>query len=245
LGGAIGAALGSFIVTLVLRWPEPASALSGRSRCDGCGRPLPLPALVPVLSYVRQRGRARCCGASVDGLHLWGEVAAIMIGAVSLVLLGPQGWIAALFGWLLLTLALFDLRFFILPDWLTKMLALAAAAGVTLHAEPMIADRLIGGACGYATLQLIRLGYRVARGREGLGRGDPKLLGAIGLWTGWQPLPAIMLTAALIGLAIAGTMHLLGRRVTATQRMPLGTLMAAAAWPIWLWTQLHPGGIGG
>ena len=237
--------LGSFIVTLVLRWPESASVLSGRSRCDGCGRPLPLPALVPVLRYARQRGRARCCGARIDALHLWGEAAAVMIGAASLALLGPQGWIAALFGWLLLMLALFDLRFFILPDWLTATLALAAGAGIALYGAPTIGDRLIGGAGGYATLQLIRLGYRAARGREGLGGGDPKLLGAIGLWTGWQPLPAIMLVAALMGLAIAGTMHLLGRRVTATQRMPLGTLMAAAAWPIWLWAQLYPGAMGG
>jgi len=198
-----------------------------------------------VLSYARQRGRARCCGARIDALHLWGEAAAVMIGAASLALLGPQGWIAALFGWLLLMLALFDLRFFILPDWLTATLALAAGAGIALYGAPTIGDRLIGGAGGYATLQLIRLGYRAARGREGLGGGDPKLLGAIGLWTGWQPLPAIMLVAALMGLAIAGTMHLLGRRVTATQRMPLGTLMAAAAWPIWLWAQLYPGAMGG
>ena len=168
-----------------------------------------------------------------------------MIGAASLALLGPQGWIAALFGWLLLTLALFDLRFFILPDRLTATLALAAGAGIALYGAPTIGDRLIGGAGGYATLQLIRLGYRAARGREGLGGGDPKLLGAIGLWTGWQPLPAIMLVAALMGLAIAGTMHLLGRRVTVTHRLPLGTLMAAAAWPIWLWAQLYPGAMGG
>ena len=198
-----------------------------------------------MLSYARQHGRARCCGARIDALHLWGEAAAVMIGAASLALLGPQGWIAALFGWLLLMLALFDLRFFILPDWLTATLALAAGAGIALYGAPTIGDRLIGGAGGYATLQLIRLGYRAARGREGLGGGDPKLLGAIGLWTGWQPLPAIMLVAALMGLAIAGTMHLLGRRVTATQRMPLGTLMAAAAWPIWLWAQLYPGAMGG
>ena len=85
------------------------------------------------------------------------------------------------------------------------------------------------------------MGYRRLRRREGLGGGDPKLLGAIGLWIGWQPLAALLLFAALTGLAIASVMHLRGKPMTATGRMPLGALLAAAAWPVWLWSQLYPG----
>ena len=73
------------------------------------------------------------------------------------------------------------------------------------------------------------------RGREGLGGGDPKLLAAIGAWLGWQ-LPFILLGAGLLGLAAVLLMRLRGEAVAATDRLPLGTLMALAAWPIWLWS---------
>lgn len=240
IGAAIGAIVGSFIVTLVCRWPEVGTVLSGRSRCDSCGTRIAWRSLVPVLSYLSQAGRARCCGAPIDSLHPIGELLAIAIGATSFFLLGWAGWISGLLGWMLLALALFDLRYFVLPDWLTASLALAGLASA-LAVEPPLPDRLIGAACGYGALQLIRSGYRRMRGRDGLGGGDPKLLGAIGLWVGWQPLAIVMLLASLTGLAIAVLMHLRGEPVTGTKRMPLGALIAAVTWPIWVWSELYPG----
>lgn len=245
MGGLGGAALGSFIATLVIRWPDVGGLLSGRSRCDSCGAAIPPAALVPMISYAAQKGRARCCGAAINALHPWGELLAILIGAGSFALLGAQGWIAAIFGWTLLALALFDLRYFVLPNWLTAILALTGIASAALQPDPSLGDRLIAGIGGYGALQLIRYAYRAIRRREGLGGGDPKLLGAIGLWVGWQPLPLIMLLAALTGLTAAGAMFLQGQQITATRRLPLGTLMAVAAWPVWIWWQSHPaGGLG-
>ncbi|MBA4773439.1 MAG: prepilin peptidase, partial [Sphingomonas sp.] len=72
---------------------------------------------------------------------------------------------------------------------------------------------------------------RMVRGRDGLGGGDPKLLGAIGLWTGWALLPVIMFVAALAGLGVALFWILAGREVRGDDRLPLGTLMALAAYP--------------
>jgi leader peptidase (prepilin peptidase)/N-methyltransferase len=76
--------------------------------------------------------------------------------------------------------------------------------------------------------------YRRTRGREGLGAGDPKLLGAIGLWTGWAALPVILFLAALagIGAALAGGRGRL-------DRMPFGSLIAAAAM---IWSGLAAAG---
>jgi leader peptidase (prepilin peptidase)/N-methyltransferase len=83
-------------------------------------------------------------------------------------------------------------------------------------------------------LFLIAWLYRHLRGREGMGGGDPRLLGAIGAWVGAWQLPAILLGAGLFGLAAVAAMRLRGEAVTATSRLPLGTLMALAAWPVWL-----------
>ena len=138
---------------------------------------------------------------------LYGSLGALMallvfVYAVSLVLVpGWLGLAGALFGWVLLTLALLDAGHFWLPDKLTLPLLLL---GLAIVNEPPLLHRLIGAAAGYAVLALIALAYRAARGREGLGGGDPKLLAAIGAWLGWQALPFVLLAASLAGLAWAG-----------------------------------------
>ncbi|MBV9884638.1 MAG: prepilin peptidase, partial [Sphingomonadaceae bacterium] len=72
------------------------------------------------------------------------------------------------------------------------------------------------------------------RGREGMGGGDPRLFGALGAWVGIWQLPAVLLGAGLLGLVAVAAMRLRGETVEATSRLPLGTLLALAAWPIWL-----------
>lgn len=62
------------------------------------------------------------------------------------------------------------------------------------------ADRVIGALAGYGALQIISLVYQAVRGRQGLGGGDPILLGAIGSWVGWSVLPVVVLGASLLGL---------------------------------------------
>src|SRR3546814_19624501 len=57
LGALLGAIVGSFLATVLVRWPAGESALAGRSRCDGCRRTLAPFELVPVLSFALNRGR--------------------------------------------------------------------------------------------------------------------------------------------------------------------------------------------
>ena len=136
-----------------------------------------------------------------------------------------RGVALALLGWLLLPLILLDWRHYWLPDRLTGLLAIVGlAVGQFVSLQPIL-PRLIGGVAGFLSLWLIALLYRRVRGREGLGRGDPKLFAAIGLWLGWMLLPFVLLMAALIGLAAAlpGGLH-------ATRRLPFGTFLGLAAW---------------
>lgn len=153
-----------------------------------------------------------------------------MIGAAAGWLSPDAGGIAlALFGWLLLALALIDARALWLPDRWTIALALAGFGLGTLATGVPLADRLIGGAAGYGSLALIALGYRALRGRDGMGGGDPKLFGAIGLWLGWMALPPVLLIAALAGLAVA-MLRIIGNRSDwRSMELPLGTLLALAA----------------
>jgi leader peptidase (prepilin peptidase)/N-methyltransferase len=160
---------------------------------------------------------------------------AALIGAVSLASApGWEGVCGAVFGWMLLALALLDAEHFWLPDALTLPLLGLGLGASFLVPQPWLGDRLIGAAAGYAMLALIALAYAAVRRRKGLGGGDPKLLAAIGAWLGWQALPFVLLAASLGGLGWAGVSALRGKPMSGQDRLPLGTLMALAAWPIWL-----------
>ncbi|MCX8476462.1 MAG: prepilin peptidase [Sphingomonas sp.] len=239
--GGLGLVFGSFIATLAIRWPEARSALRGRSECDHCGKALSARELVPVMSYMLQRGRCRGCGGPIHPSHVLTELLGLGIGvAAGIAMPGPGGVAGAVFGWLLLTLAALDLAVFWLPNLLTGALAAAGLATGLLGIAPPMDARIIGGIGGYAALAAVAAGYRVIRGRQGLGGGDPKLFGAIGLWLGWQALPLVLLAAALIGLAAVLGLWMGGRKVTATDRMPFGTMLAAAAFTIWIGQALTP-----
>lgn len=234
--GVLGLVFGSFIATLAIRWPEGRSAMRGRSACDGCGKTLRAAELVPVLSYLWQRGRCRSCGAAIRPSHLVTELLGLGIGvAAGVAAPGLEGVTGAVFGWLLLALAALDLAAFWLPNVLTGALAaVGLVVGLLTPFGPGLDDRLLGGALGLGGLWLVAMLYRRARGRHGLGGGDPKMLGAIGLWLGWYMLPFVLLFACVLGLAAVAGLMLLGRRVGATTRLPFGVLLAAGAFALWL-----------
>ncbi|EQB33044.1 prepilin peptidase [Sphingobium ummariense] len=234
-GGIAGAIAGSFLATLILRWPQGRGIARGRSACDGCGRTLRSTELVPLLSWLVQRGRCRACGARIDLLHPLVEMGCALIGGAALGLspdLGGVGW--ALLSWLLLTLAILDWRHFWLPDALTFPVAFLGFTIGSWSTDASLVDRAIGAALGYGALLLIALSYRKLRGREGLGLGDAKLLGALGAWFGWQALPFILLVASGTGLLAVLGAAMLGQGVRTSTRVPLGTFLALAAVPGWM-----------
>jgi leader peptidase (prepilin peptidase)/N-methyltransferase len=239
--GVLGLVFGSFIATVAIRWPKGRSALQGRSECDGCGRALGGIELVPVASFVLQRGRCRGCGAPIHPSHLVTELLGLAIGvAAGVAVPGPGGAAGAVFGWLLLSLAALDLAAFWLPNLLTGALSAAGLVTGVLGIPPAMDARLIGGIGGFAALTAVAAAYRLIRGRQGLGGGDPKLFGAIGCWLGWQALPLVLLAGALIGLAAILGLRMGGRKVAATDRLPFGVMLAAAAFTVWIGQALTP-----
>lgn len=238
LGFVLGAIVGSYLATLLIRWPQGRSALGGRSGCDHCSGVLGAADLIPVVSFLISRGRCRRCGGRIDRRHVAIELAAALVGLVS-VLAHPMPLAGAtmLLGWMLLILAALDAEHQWLPDALTLPLVplglLVAWAGL----GPPLLDRAIGAAAGWLVLALLGAGYRSVRGREGLGGGDPKLLAGIGAWVGALQLPFVLLGAGLVGLVAVAAMRLRGAKVGGATRLPLGTLMALAAGPIWLFSE--------
>ncbi len=234
----LGLVAGSFLATLVLRWPSGRGVTKGRSNCDHCGHSINAEDLIPVVSFIRLRGKCRACGERIDRSHIAIEALCALTGGAAMVVApGQAGFMGALFGWLLIALAALDLKHFWLPDRLTGSLVLVGIASGLTGLAPSLFDRVIGALAGFATLALIATVYRWVRNREGLGGGDPKLLGAIGAMLGWQALPFVLLGASGVGLLFIGLQWANGRKVQATDRLPLGALMALAAFPLWMLQQ--------
>jgi leader peptidase (prepilin peptidase) / N-methyltransferase len=211
--------------------------LSGRSRCDGCGTRLRALELVPLASWLALRGRCRHCGAPIDPLHPAIEAGCLVLAALAGVVF--TGWMLALacvLGWLLLTLAAIDLRTGLLPDPLVLAVAVTGLGGAILLAPETVGYRVIGGLLGAGVLAGVAFAFARLRGREGLGRGDIKLIGALGLWVGWQGLPWVILLGSLSGLAYAAVRLMLRRPIARDEELPFGPFLALAGWLVWLYS---------
>lgn len=220
--------VGSFVATLVIRWPR-GLPVSGRSRCDGCGRQLRAAELVPLLSFALARGHCRQCGAAIDWRHPAIELTAAVIGAVAFTAApGWQGLAGATLGWFLLALGALDAEHRWLPDRLTLPLLVLGL----LFGFGDWADRLIGAIVGGSSLWLVNACYKHLRGRDGLGGGDIKLFAALGAWLNWPMLPPLLLLAAMLGLLSLILHHLGGGAVRRDTLLPLGSLLTVA-FPLW------------
>lgn len=236
-GGVLGAVVGSFVGAALVRMPEGRSVVRGRSSCDGCGVRLGVAELVPLISFAFQRGCCRHCGAGIDPWQAVAEAGGAVVGIVAALSTG-DGWAVlwgALLGWQLLLLGLLDLRHFWLPNRLTALLAASGVAhGWWLWGDriELLTETLLGGALGFTGLWLVALAYRRFRGREGLGAGDAKLLGAIGLWVGPVGVVTTLLGGSLIALLGAIGLLIAGRNVGAQTALPLGSALALAGWVV-------------
>ncbi len=247
---AVSPFIGSFLGVAIERWPAGRPILRGRSRCNSCGRTLSPRDLVPLLSWLALKGRCRHCGAAIGGFPLAVELAAVLVALWALAVL--PGWLAlagAGLGWTLLALAWIDARALLLPDALTLPLAVAGLAVAWAIDPAIVVDHLIGVVVGFAAFAAVAALYRRLRGRDGLGLGDAKLLGALGAWVGWPGLPTIVLYAAGAGLlwALARPRVRSGAgsggngraiRLDPARRLPFGPFLCLAGWLVWLYGPL-------
>jgi leader peptidase (prepilin peptidase) / N-methyltransferase len=227
--------VGSFLGVVIDRLPAGRPLLVGRSRCDACGAMLGAKDLVPVVSWLRQRGRCAYCRAELSTFYPIIELAALAVALSAAWVLA--GWllpVSCALGWTLLTLAAIDQRHFLLPDPLTLPLIPAGLAMAFAIDPALLVPHLVGALAGFAAFAAIGALYRRLRRREGLGLGDAKLLAAAGAWLGWQALPGLVAVAAVCALAVALARALTGDRVSATTRIAFGSYLALAFWLVWL-----------
>jgi leader peptidase (prepilin peptidase) / N-methyltransferase len=234
--------------------PSPFNLSTPRSHCPVCGHQLSWYENIPLVSYAWLRGRCSACGVRIAWRYpLLELLTALIFGA--LFFAWGSSWVALAwcgFAAALVAAAVIDWDSTLLPDhiclpllWAGLLLASwGVLPGLALH------DALWGAVAGYATLASVAWGFERCTGQVGMGRGDFKLLAAIGAWLGWQSLLPVLLLASSAGVVLGLFMRQRGQ-LHEGRYVPFGPLLAAAAllltWPgaqdwVWGWLGVSHGG---
>lgn len=239
LNGYMAAAaplIGSAVAAGAARVAEGRAWDLSRSQCSHCGRAIKALEMIPIISWFALGGRCRGCAARVSLAYPVTEVAAIMIAVWAWFAVPGDAFVATcIFGWMLLALSAIDIRTRRLPDVLTFPLAAAGLVTAWLMSPDTLLDHVIGAVCGYLSFLLVEHAYRQWRQADGLGRGDAKLLGAIGAWVGWAALPTVVLLSAcgaIMFLLVRSRLE--GIPLTRATAIAFGPFLAAAGWLAWV-----------
>ena len=206
------------------------------SCCPHCSSVIPIHHNVPLISYFWLRGLCAFCGKKISLRYPMMEIAAVLASLGVAWAFGPtwQTLAALFFTWALLALAVIDIESQMLPDsitlpllWTGILVSLFQPYGWALFAD--LRSSVIGSVAGYLSLWGVSQLFKLATGREGMGRGDFKLLAAIGAWLGWQVLPLVILIAASVGTIVGITMMVLSDW-SRTTRISFGPYLAGAGW---------------
>lgn len=232
MGGLLGAMLGSFLNVCILRWPKDESVVSPRSRCPGCGQLIAWYDNVPVLSWLLLRGRCRRCRSGVSIQYPLVELTTALIwaGCVWRFGLTWEALSGAIFGTILLGIAMTDAREYIIPDefslgGLVIGLLLSFAGGL----DGVIAA-VVGAVTGFVLLWTVgELGARIFK-KEAMGGGDIKMMAMVGAFVGWQGVLLTVFLGALLGTLIFGPLSLMGRE----KQVPFGIFLSLGAAATWL-----------
>ncbi len=219
----LGAVLGSFGNVLILRLPEGRS-IGGRSFCTACKKILGVLELIPVISFLVQRGKCRGCGTDVSWLYPSVEVASglLFIVAASFVEWSvPVRILLGIMLWLLLIVSLIDARIQAIPDLLSLPLVILSLVFALLVGRfDLLA---IGVGVGFLGAQ-----WLLSRGGW-IGSGDLLLIAAISLMLGSVPRVALALLLAYTLGALVALPLLLLKKVTRRDTLAFGPFLAAAA----------------
>ncbi|MDR0594563.1 MAG: prepilin peptidase [Bifidobacteriaceae bacterium] len=230
--GLLGLVIGSFLTVVITRAPE-RSSLWPRSACPKCGQPVKAKDNVPIVSWLILRGRCRSCGEPISGLYPIVEAVTAVLFAAVAVFIQPLAAVPAYLYAAAAAVALtaIDARTGRLPDAIVLpsypvMAALLALASWLTGDWGALARAGIGGLgllVGYGLVHLVR--------PRGMGRGDVKLAGLIGLalaYQGWGPFAVGALGAFLLG-ALWGIGVMIKTRGGRKTAIPFGPWMCAGA----------------
>jgi leader peptidase (prepilin peptidase)/N-methyltransferase len=210
----VGACIGSFLNVCIVRWPHERSVLRPRSRCPQCGNQLAWFENVPIVSWIALRGHCRCCDEQISAMYPLVELVVGLGWLFSVRYYGPSftAFRVAVFGTVLLGVAMTDVRHYLIPDGFTLFglgFALATSVVAFFRGETMVFatpyDALVGACAGAGMIAIVGWLGEVMTKREAMGLGDVTLMAFVGAAVGpTRALITVFLGAAIGAVAFAG-----------------------------------------
>ncbi|WP_175615026.1 prepilin peptidase [Piscibacillus halophilus] len=221
----LGLILGSFYNVVGLRVPLKKSIVSPPSHCPDCKKQLRAYELIPFISYVFQKGKCRHCHTRISWTYPFFEVLTAGLFILAFFHIGFQ--LELLMAWifvsLLIIITITDVHYQLIPNRiLLFFLILIVPLRLMIQTDPWY-DAFLGGIVGFGLLFLIAL---LSKG--GMGGGDIKLFGVIGLVLGLQGTLITLFLATLLGAFIGCILMLFGK-VKKGVPFAFGPFIAAAA----------------
>jgi leader peptidase (prepilin peptidase)/N-methyltransferase len=224
--GVFGAIFGSFLNVVVYRLPRHESLVRPPSHCTSCGMQVKPYDNVPILSWLLLRGHCRRCGAAISARYPLIEAltAALCAGAVLSHSSAVGVALSVSLILLVVPVAFIDLEHRIIPNRLTAfgaVLALGLGLALDPGGEP---TRLIAAAAAGGFFLVAALAYP-----GGMGMGDVKLAGMMGLFLGSAVAPALliaMVSGVAVGAVVIARVGAVAGRKTA---VPFGPFLALGA----------------
>ncbi|MGK2939616.1 MAG: prepilin peptidase [Solirubrobacteraceae bacterium] len=219
-----GLLIGSFLNVLVSRVPKHESPFGGRSHCPDCGATIRARDNIPLLSWLLLRGTCRDCGAPISKRYPLVEAGTAVLYAVTVAVHYDDTTLLVL-GLALVTflipIAAIDLELQLIPNRLTLPAAIVAVVlGMALDIDGEV-ERLIAGAAA-----ALFLGLPALINPKGMGMGDAKLSGVMGLYLGAPVGPALLIglaTGVVVGIGVVMNVGMSEGRRT---RIPFGPFLA-------------------
>ncbi|MDX1555782.1 MAG: A24 family peptidase [Xanthomonadales bacterium] len=217
---------------------RPPGVIRGRSKCPKCGHQIKAIENIPLLSYLVLKGRCSACRAPISLRYPVVEFLTGLLFVVTIWHFGPtvQGLTALALTAFLIVLTGIDAEHQLLPDNFTLPLLWLGILVNLFETHASLSDSVVGAIFGYMSLWLVYQLFKLVTGKEGMGYGDFKLLGALGAWLGWQMLPLIILLSSLVGALFGLTLMATGK-LQRDKPMPFGPFIAAAGWIALIWGQ--------
>lgn len=220
-----GLILGSFYYTAGCRIPLHLSIIAPRSSCPFCRRTLTPAELIPILSFLFQKGKCKSCGHKISFMYPAAELVTACLFAAAGIRFGTslELFPAVVFISLLIIVAVTDIHFMLIPNRiLIFFLPFLAAARLISPLDSWYAG-LLGAAAGFLFLAVI-----AAITHGGVGGGDIKLFAVIGFVLGVKMLAAAFFFSVLIG-ALYGAAAVLTGRLAKRQPLPFAPAIAAGS----------------
>ncbi len=250
----VGASIGSFLNVCISRWPEELSVVAPRSRCPRCRHQIAWYDNVPLLSWLLLRGKCRQCSLPISVQYPLVELVVALFWVACVVAFGPtlEALRIAIFGTLLLGVAVTDAKHYLIPDGFTVfgLIFLLVMSIVTwfrlepsLFASPW--EAFIGACAGAGAITIVGWLAEVVMKREAMGFGDATLMAMVGAAVGAERALLTILIGAFIGaafflLVVAPVLWIRAARSGAAFEfpdVPFGVFLAPAALFALLWGQ--------